>query len=47
VEIDNMMNHKNWRYFGLQQYDFSTGKATMRRGNMLPILPSAGFTAEF
>jgi len=30
VEIDNMMNHKNWRYFGLQQYDFSTGKATMR-----------------
>jgi hypothetical protein len=47
VEIDNMMNHKNWRYFGLQQYDFSTGKATMRRGNMLPILPSAGFTLEF
>jgi hypothetical protein len=47
VEIDNMTNHKNWRYFGLQQYDFSTGKATMRRGNMLPILPSAGFTLEF
>jgi len=47
VEIDNMLDHKNWRYFGLQQYDFSTGKATMRRGNMLPILPSAGVTVEF
>jgi len=22
VEIDNMLDHKNWRYFGLQQYDF-------------------------
>jgi hypothetical protein len=47
LEIDNILDHKNWRYFGLQQYDFSTGKATMRRGNMLPILPSAGFTFEF
>jgi hypothetical protein len=47
VEIDNMLNHTNWRYDGFQQYDFSTGKATMRRGNLLPILPSAGFTLEF
>jgi hypothetical protein len=47
VEIDNMLDHKNWRYFGLQQYNFSTGQAQLRRGNMLPILPSAGFTLEF
>jgi hypothetical protein len=47
VEIDNMLDHKNWRYFGLQQYDFSTGQAKLRRGNLLPILPSAGFTFEF
>jgi hypothetical protein len=47
VEIDNMLDHKNWRYFGLQLYDFSTGEAWLRRGNMLPILPSAGFTIEF
>jgi len=47
MEFDNMLNHKNWRYDGLQQYDFSTGEATMRRGNLLPILPSAGFTVEF
>jgi hypothetical protein len=47
VELDNMANHENWRYFGLQQYDFNTGKALLRRDNMLPILPAAGFTIEF
>jgi hypothetical protein len=47
LEIDNMLDHKNWRYYGLKQYDFSTGEAWMRRDNMLPVLPSAGFTLEF
>jgi len=47
VEIDNLQDHANWRYFGLKQYDFSTGQAQMRRDKMLPILPSAGFTFEF
>jgi hypothetical protein len=47
MEIDNILDHKNWRYFGLRQYDFSTGEAWMRRDNMLPILASGGFTVEF
>jgi hypothetical protein len=47
VEIDNMLNHINWRYFGLQQYDFATGQAWLKRNTMLPSLPSAGFTIEF
>ena len=47
VEIDNTLDHQNWRYYGLRQCDFSTGQAWMRRDTMLPILPSSRFTLDF
>jgi hypothetical protein len=47
AEIDNLLDHGNWRFFGIGQYDFSTGQAWLIRDKMLPILPFAGVTAEF
>jgi len=47
AEIDNLLNHANWRYFGIGQYDFQTGQAWLICDKMLPILPFAGLTAEF
>jgi hypothetical protein len=47
VESDNLLNHTNVRYFGLNTYNFSTGGVTLINDKMLPILPSAGFTFEF
>ncbi len=46
-EIDNVLDHGNWRYFGIGQYDFSTGQAWLICDKMLPILPFAGLTVEF
>jgi outer membrane receptor protein involved in Fe transport len=46
-EIDNLLNRWNRRYGSLSSYDFRTGQAWLNRRNMLPILPSAGFTIEF
>ena len=47
AEIDNLLDHRNWRFFGIGQYDFSTGQAWLIRDKMLPILPFAGVTVEF
>jgi len=47
VEGDNLLNHTNVRYFGINEYDFSTGGVTLINDKMLPILPSGGFTFEF
>lgn len=46
-EIDNLLDHRNWRIFGIGQYDFTTGQAWLIRDKMLPILPFAGLTVEF
>jgi hypothetical protein len=47
AEIDNLLNHGNWRYFGIGQYNFATGQAWLIRDKMLPVLPFAGVTVEF
>jgi hypothetical protein len=47
MEGDNLLNHTNVRYFGLDKYNFSTGGVSLIHDKMLPILPSAGFTFEF
>jgi hypothetical protein len=47
VEVDNMLNRRNRRYGSLSSYDFGTGQAWLNWRNMLPILPSGGFTVEF
>jgi outer membrane receptor for ferrienterochelin and colicin len=46
-EIDNLLDHANWRFFGLGQFNFSTGQAWLIRDKMFPILPFAGLTVEF
>lgn len=47
VEGDNLLNHANVRYFGVNTYNFITGQVKLIHDNMLPILPSGGFTFEF
>jgi hypothetical protein len=47
MEIDNLLNHTNVGYFGVDTYNFSTGQATLKTDKFFPILPSAGFTVEF